>query len=36
LLQRLGHSLRYSECGSRAEIVYDWEHATKQPGTGHD
>lgn len=32
LMQKLGHSLRYSEYGSRAEIVYDWQHATKQPG----
>jgi CheY-like chemotaxis protein len=28
LIQKLGHSLRYSEYGSRAEIVYDWESAT--------
>ncbi|TGN41226.1 SpoIIE family protein phosphatase [Marinobacter confluentis] len=32
LMQKLGHSLRYSEYGSRAEIVYDWELAIKQPG----
>jgi CheY-like chemotaxis protein len=36
LMQSLGHSLRYSECGTKAEIVYDWEYVTKQPGTGHD
>jgi len=32
LMQKLGHSLHYSEYGSRVEIVYDWELATKQPG----
>jgi CheY-like chemotaxis protein/anti-sigma regulatory factor (Ser/Thr protein kinase) len=36
LMQKLGHSLSYSECGSRAEIVYDWELATKQTGVGHE
>lgn len=36
LMQKLGHSLRYSEYGSRAEIVYDWKLATKQPGGGHE
>jgi anti-sigma regulatory factor (Ser/Thr protein kinase) len=36
LMQKLGHSLRYSEYGSRAEIVYDWEIATKQTGVGHE
>lgn len=33
LMQKLGHSLRYSEYGSRAEIVYEWKLATKQPGS---
>ncbi|WP_150912841.1 ATP-binding SpoIIE family protein phosphatase [Marinobacter halotolerans] len=32
LMKKLGHSLRYSEYGSRVEIVYDWELATKQTG----
>jgi two-component system, HptB-dependent secretion and biofilm response regulator len=32
LMQKLGHSLHYSEYGSRVEIVYDWELATKQSG----
>ena len=36
LMQKLGHSLCYSEYGSRAEIVYDWALATKQPGVGHE
>ena len=31
LMQKLGHSLRYSEYGSRAEIVYDWEFAEAVP-----
>lgn len=26
LMRKLGHSLRYTEDGSRAEIVYDWKH----------
>ena len=36
LLQKIGHSLRYSENGSRTEIVYDWESARKQPGVGRE
>ena len=32
LMQKLGRSLRYTECGSRAEIVYDWALTTKRPG----
>lgn len=36
LMQKLGHSLCYSEYGSRAEIVYDWELSTNQPGVGHE
>lgn len=32
LMQKLGHSLSYTEYGSRAEIVYDWESTIKRPG----
>ena len=36
LMQKLGHSLRYSEYGSRAEIVYDWKLAIKPQGVGRE
>ncbi len=36
LMQKVGHSLRYSENGSRAEVIYDWELANRQQGVGRE
>ena len=34
LMQRIGHSLRYSEWGRVAEVIYDWEFSEVVPSDG--